>query len=58
MQLDAMGLDNVQAKIFQPVKGDAPFDVRGNSFLSVHYDALMTLYEAPVKHHRNLRIMN
>ena len=32
MQLDAMGLDNVQAKIFQPVKGDAPLMSEATAF--------------------------
>ncbi len=33
MQLDEMGLDNVQAKVFQPAKGATPLDVRGNGRL-------------------------
>ena len=32
MQLDAMGLDNVQAKIFQPVKGGAPLMSEATAF--------------------------
>ena len=37
MQLDAMGLDNVQSKLFQPVKPSAPLMSEATSFYSFRH---------------------